>query len=192
MLLTSKTAFFFSLILGIGAGSAHAYSGGPPTGKAGEPGGSDCTDCHAGTLNSGPGTMEFIAPEFYDLGETYTIELRLGEAGAKRWGFEVVAFDATDSPVGSVTITDAEHTQVQLNYVMQTQSGSYQGVGNGPVSWSFDWTAPAEDVGPVTFYYVGNAANNDGTTGGDHIYGDSVVVDAPVAVQSMSWSALKR
>ncbi len=43
------------------------------------------------------------------------------------------------------------------------------GQSNG-ASWTFNWTAPAEDVGVVTFYTAGNQANNDGNTSGDYIY----------------------
>ncbi|MBC7931811.1 MAG: PQQ-dependent sugar dehydrogenase, partial [Rubrivivax sp.] len=45
----------------------------------------------------------------------------------------------------------------------------FPGQKNG-ASWTFRWTAPAEDVGPVTFYAAGNHANGDGNTSGDNIY----------------------
>src|SRR5262249_52558058 len=35
---------------------------------------------------------------------------------------------------------------------------------------SVSWTAPATNVGNVHLYVAGNAANNDGTNSGDHIY----------------------
>jgi hypothetical protein len=193
MLLNFKNLSLFALFFTAAVGPAYSYSSGPPIGKAGEPpAGSNCTDCHSGVVNSGPGTMELITPEFYEFGQTYTIELHLTETGAARWGFEVVALDDTDSPAGSMAISDPAHTQVDGDYVMQTQRGSYAGVDDGPVSWMFEWTAPDGDVGPVVFFVAGNAANNDGGTSGDHIYVDALVVDAAVAVQSMSWSALKR
>ncbi len=31
-------------------------------------------------------------------------------------------------------------------------------------SWTFNWTAPATDVGTVIFYAAGNHANNDGNS----------------------------
>ena len=36
-------------------------------------------------------------------------------------------------------------------YVEQNVLGSYDGE-LGPVTWSFDWTAPASPAGSVTFY----------------------------------------
>ncbi len=38
--------------------------------------------------------------------------------------------------------------------------------------WTFQWTAPASDIGPMTFYWAGNDANGIDTTppAGDSIY----------------------
>src|SRR6185369_13678069 len=47
-------------------------------------------------------------------------------------------------------------------------------------TWTFDWTAPSTDVGPVTFYAAGNQANNDGNTSGDFIY-KTFVTSAPAS-----------
>jgi MYXO-CTERM domain-containing protein len=54
-------------------------------------------------------------------------------------------------------------------------------------SWTVRWAAPASDVGPVTFYAAGNAANGDGenmvmgvpSSAGDFIYTTSVTVPVP-------------
>jgi hypothetical protein len=54
-------------------------------------------------------------------------------------------------------------------YIEQTTPGSFQGQLNG-ASWTFQWTAPAQDVGVVTFYVAGNQANDDGGSSGDNIY----------------------
>ncbi len=181
----------FSLLF-VGNDLAFAYSSGPPIGKAGEPGGSNCTDCHAGVVNSGPGVLSVIAPLEYETGATYEIVVSLEEDGGARWGFELVVFDSTDEPVGEITVSDALNTQLDGDYLMHTTAGTRAGTLDGPVDWSFDWTAPATDVGPISIYVAGNAANNNGDNTGDHIYTEVFGLDYMVGVQAMSWSALKR
>jgi hypothetical protein len=51
----------------------------------------------------------------------------------------------------------------------------------GGASWTFNWTAPAGDIGPVIFYAAGNQANNDGTNNGDQIYTARTTTLAPQA-----------
>src|SRR5215475_2559913 len=64
-------------------------------------------------------------------------------------------------------------------YIEHTASGTFIGQKNG-ASWTFNWTAPPIDVGPVVFYAAGNQANNDGNTSGDNIY-KTFVVSAPAS-----------
>ena len=92
--------------------SAFAYSSGPPIGKAGEPGGSDCTDCHTGVVNSGPGILSLSTPPAYQAGMTYEIAVTLEETDAARWGFELVVLDSADQPVGEIVVTDGDNTQL--------------------------------------------------------------------------------
>ena len=172
---------------------ALAFSDGPPIGRAGEPGGSNCTvNCHSGVLNSGPGVLEILAPSDYQPGQTHDLEVRLTESGAVRWGFELVAFDSAHTQVGTLVASDADHTQLDSGYIMHTSAGTFAGTADGPVSWSFEWIAPGSDVGPVTFYAAGNAANNDGANTGDQIYTVSQELQVAVGVQSRNWSGLKR
>ncbi len=44
-------------------------------------------------------------------------------------------------------------------------------------NWTFTWTAPDTDVGPIHFYLAGNAVNNDGEADtGDHVYTNAFVL----------------
>jgi uncharacterized protein (TIGR03437 family) len=43
----------------------------------------------------------------------------------------------------------------------------------GSFTYLVDWTPPAAGSGDIVFYIAGNAANGDGSTGGDHIYATS-------------------
>jgi hypothetical protein len=50
------------------------------------------------------------------------------------------------------------------------------GVAAGSKTFSFDWVAPSTNIGNVTFYFAGNAANGNGTSSGDRIYTGSQVI----------------
>jgi uncharacterized protein (TIGR03437 family) len=53
-------------------------------------------------------------------------------------------------------------------------------------TWTFKWTAPATDSGPVRFYLAGNAVNHDDhEDGNDHIYTRGYVLQ-PVTVCTLS------
>jgi len=147
----------------------HGFSSGPPNGVTGAPGEGSCIDCHSGfPLNSGPGWLVIAGPPAFEPGLTYPVTITLLQDGPLRWGFEF-------SPlvVGSCTITDPTTTQLEMEngktYVKHTSAGTYEG-SPGPTTWSFDWTAPVDAPETITFYAAGNAADNDGSTGGDYIY----------------------
>ncbi len=143
-------------------------SGQAPLGRTGAPGETTCGGCHSGGSYSGSMTFEFGAKSEsgYEPGETYVITFT-GEYGAPRYGFSITVLDATENPAGDFTLINEDNT-------------SFGSLGNGRQyvghkaadatnEWTFEWTAPSQDVGPVTFYYVINAANGDSGTGGDFI-----------------------
>jgi uncharacterized protein (TIGR03437 family) len=98
-----------------------------------------------------------------------------------RWGFEASARMAADnSQAGSFTAADAD-TQLKtasgIQYIEHTSAGTRPGAAS-PVSFQFDWTAPAGS-GDVIFYVAANAANGNGAPhAGDHIYTTSVRLTA--------------
>ena len=170
----------FLLIMGLSA-FLWAYSSGPPNGRAGEPPSrATCITggCHNSyDLNSGDGSFSIDnVPDFYAPGVTYNITVSLSDPGQSRWGFELTVLDENNQGAGTVVITDNTNTQLTDNagtnpdYVKQTRTGTFSGTRDGPVTWTFDWTAPSTDVGEVTFYATGNAANNNGSTSGDYVY----------------------
>merc|ERR1712093_550447 len=62
-------------------------------------------------------------------------------------------------------------------------------------TWIFSWTAPQVNVGKISFYASGNAANNNSSTSGDNGYETQttiepeVIQNPPVAVtQSVTTS----
>ena len=158
----------------VSTGSVLAFSFDPPDERTGAPGEANCTMCHAGNaLNASGGSLMLTIPETYQPNEVYTIVVNLSRTGQSRWGFEMTALDADGASAGSFAADDAENTQVSetnnKQYIQHTSIGTAQGT-NDTHSWEFQWTAPDADMGPITFYAAGNAANGDFGASGDYIY----------------------
>lgn len=173
-------AFIFS---DSGGTKTEASEGGAPTGRTGAPGEATCTDCH--TANSGSGQFNITAPANYTPGQTYQIQVQhvTGDASRRRWGFELISL-AGPTMAGSYTNTTANtriRTAAPKSYVTHTLAGTYQNQTGGAV-WTFNWTAPATNVGNVTFYAAGIQGDNDGTEEGDQTYTATAVSQPQPAV----------
>lgn len=170
-----------------------ARSTGPIDGVTGAPGEGTCVQCHTSfPLNSGDGSFSLSGPPAWEAGQTYTITVTLQDPGQQRWGFE-----ATQVGLGSFSLLEPLRTQLSTTsgrqYVKHTQNGTSAGLVDGPSVWTFSWTAPADpEVGTVTLYAAGNAANNSSTNQGDYIYTTSlaipVLVPAPDPVLDLAIS----
>jgi uncharacterized repeat protein (TIGR01451 family) len=159
--------------------SVHAFSSGPPAGYTRAPGEEPeaCAECHV-VSNSGTGQLTLNVPRTYSPGQSYNITVTHANADQTRmrWGFQLTALDPGDDKAGTLEPLD-NLTQTlsgqgpfpERQYIEHTSQGTFLGQRNG-ASWTFRWTAPASDVGPVTFYVAGNQANGDGNTSGDNIY----------------------
>jgi aldose sugar dehydrogenase len=180
----------FLLTHNTGTRTVHAFSAGPPAGYTGAPQEEPeaCAECHV-PPDAGTGKISITAPQTYVPGQTYPITVTHANPDQTRlrWGFELTVLDtASDEKAGDLQSLDGL-TQVLNNagpglarqYIEHTAAGTFTGQHNG-ASWTFNWTAPAIDVGPVVFYAAGNHANNDGNTSGDYIY-KTFVVSAPAS-----------
>ncbi|HYV82167.1 MAG TPA: PQQ-dependent sugar dehydrogenase [Pyrinomonadaceae bacterium] len=178
------------LLTHVGTRPVHAFSAGPPAGYTGAPQEEPeaCAECHV-PPDAGTGKISITAPQTYIPGQTYpiTVTHTNPDQTRLRWGFELTVLDtASDEKAGNLQSIDGL-TQVLNNagpgsarqYIEHTAAGTFIGQQNG-ASWTFNWTAPAIDVGPVVFYAAGNQANNDGNTSGDNIY-KTFVVSAPAS-----------
>lgn len=181
------TVFYMALLTSM----ALAYSGGPPNGKTGAPGEGTCVDCHSSyPLNSGDGAFTISAPSTFGPGQTYAITVEISDPGQSRWGFELTPLDA-----GTITVTDPANTQISNAgdnlYIKHTSTGTFNGIDDGPVSWTFDWTAPTDNVPEViTLYAAGNAANGDFDNAGDYIYSTSVTINLATGIDDFKDGAL--
>jgi hypothetical protein len=133
---------------------------------------STCAQCHA-NLNSGGGTIS--APGLpvagYMKGQAYDFNILLSHPELRgRWGFAITARDANNAAVGTFTTTNPNAA------LMIDELSHLNAVVQAGTSFSYNnlrWTAPANPTiaqQTVKFYFIGNAANGDGGTGGDFIY----------------------
>ncbi|HEX8735740.1 MAG TPA: choice-of-anchor V domain-containing protein [Pyrinomonadaceae bacterium] len=159
-----------------------ANASGPPAGVSGAPDEASCNACHGGSAEVGQFTV--TAPENYTPGQTYQIVVRhqTNDNTRRRWGFQLTAL-AGATMAGSFNTGGSINTQIisgfgSRTYIEHTSAGTFTGQGGGAV-WVFNWTAPATNVGAVTFYSAGNQANNDGTPDGDQIYLTSATAQPP-------------
>lgn len=171
----------------------HGNSAGPNPGNTGADFESSCASCHGGPSGQGNVSIAFPTGLFYTPGAKQHLTVTIVDTAQKRWGFQATARAAIDSlsqagqfTTGSDGFTQLScldktyqletfnnacinNTRLPLQYIEQTLAGSRGGT-RGPVTFEFDWTPPAANVGNVDVYVVANAANDDGKTSGDHIY----------------------
>ena len=156
-----KSAFLFLLTFNLICWSVYpcfSRSTKPPT----EP----CANCHMGADSSGSINITSL-PLKYQIGEEYQISVSISHNGQKRWGFLLQARDSSGNPAGDFSSID-NNTQTFSGYISHTLSGTFRGQSNS-ANWDLKWTAPADDVGSITFMAHGNAANNNGANSGRNI-----------------------
>ncbi len=160
--------------------AARANIAGPPAGNSGAPGETACNNCHV--QETGSGFFTVLAPSTYAPGTTYQITVRhtTNDNTRRRWGFQLTALTSVNIRAGDLATTGANVRILTggpggaRQYAEHTEVGTFAGFGS-PVSWTFNWTAPATNLGPVTFYAAGLQANNNGNETGDQIYTASAV-----------------
>ena len=174
----TSTIFIFGLLFN----SLQAYSNGPPNARTGAPGELTCQNsCHPSfALNSGTGNVAIEnAPAEYTPGETYLLTVHVTHPTQHRWGFELCARTESNGQGGTVSVAQPSFTttgtQGGITYLKHISAGTFNGQTSG-ASWNFNWTAPSEGTGPITFYSAGNAANGNNSTSGDNIYTTSLTV----------------
>ena len=166
----------------------HTKPGAPPAGGlSGDPSRTSCAliGCHPGPeLSFGAGQLDFnmgivqsslspVAGQTYVPGQVYYMQLHptVTNGANTRYGFQTTSLDASGNMVGAFTITDATNTSAQSllsrNYIGHKNASSFN-------DWTYQWTAPATNIGKITFYYAVDAADGNGSESGDKIYKGSV------------------
>lgn len=157
-------------------------------GRTGSPGESTCTGCHTGSpLNDGTGSVVISSPDLgttweYMTGDTYTINVTVSRLGNPLFGFGFESLTGTTPAqnAGTLLVTNssthilsATVSTVSRKNMVHTFNG---GVAQDSKTFTFKWIAPTTNVGNVTFYCTGNAADASTTKFGDHIYSTTQVV----------------
>ncbi|MBI4716402.1 MAG: hypothetical protein HY763_01230 [Planctomycetes bacterium] len=183
--------------------SVLASRSGPIPGVTGSPasGGpaNTCAVCHAGS-GGGSGSVQILsAPAAYAPGTDYLLTVKITDPTQAAAGFQLSVEDPAGVHVGTLAVVDAVNTQLNgldPNFINHTLTGvnnsATNWVANGSsASYQIKWTAPATDIGPVTFWAAGNAVNNTGASNGDHVYTTNVTASAAEPIPTVSeWGAL--
>ena len=169
----------------------YGKAGVPDAGDAGVPGESSCARCHTG---NGTGNVAVSFPNglTYTPGVNQTWTVTVSDPVEKRWGFQLTARQAssTKTQAGSFmagpdgytqiiclnnrldnqTLTGCDSDFYPLIYIEQTANGTQAGK-SASAAYTFTWTPPRSDLGNVTIFVAGVAADNDGSaSGGDITY----------------------
>ncbi len=189
------------LCFGVATAICSAHSYGPPPAVTAAPGDNAkaCTLCHGSfALNSGSGgvTVGLAGGSVYIPGVRQRVTVSVADPAQQRWGFQMSARLNSNQQTGQageffpidnftqVLCGDAgpKPCSSGVSFIEHTSAGTRNGTKGG-ATFQFDWVPPATNVGPVTLYVAGNAANGDGGSGGDYIYTSSVQLNplTPVA-----------
>jgi FG-GAP-like repeat len=156
----------------------NAASAGPSASHTNAPGEDNCTSCHTSfAVNSGLGTLSISGlPINYRPGQAYPVSVTQSDSNGVTYGFQTTSLDNLGKQAGTYTVAGSLiQTKTGIvggntrTYVEHTVDGIIP-VVFGSRSWNFTWNAPATRKGKVSFYVAGNAANSDGSPGGDRIY----------------------
>lgn len=169
---------------------AYAKITGPDAGYTDAPGDlGNCTACHDSfeIPNVGPGSINLSgAPSVYNPGQQYTFSVTVQQNNRHRFGFQLTALDQTGNRAGtlaSVTSDSQVNPETGVGgrqYIEHTEIGT-TATGASSRTWVIRWTAPSTDVGTVSFWFAGNAANDSGDNQGDYIYTKHVSSDSPTS-----------
>lgn len=151
----------------------------PPQGHTGADG-VYCNQCHStNPLNNPGGSVQVtgLPDGNYTAGTAYNFNITINHSAIdrKRWGFSIEARNSANQPVGtfSTTNTHAANNGQELSHL------SAQTFATNSSSYTYNnltWTAPQNpgtNDNNITFYFVGNAANGNGSNTDDFIYSNT-------------------
>ena len=184
-----KAILLLSAFVAILAGTAFdIMSDNGKAGYTGSPSELTCIDCHStyNTSNSGSGSGTIYVTSSmnnwqYTPGQTYTVNVIVKQTAKPLFGFGFEALTASNTNAGTIQVTNSVKTRlatktvsgVTRNNIVHQLNG---GLHTDSAVFTFNWVAPATNVGNVTFYFSGVAANNNGNENNDYVYNSSKLV----------------
>jgi hypothetical protein len=169
-------------------------------GATGSPSEGTCNQsgCHnTYTINTGGGSVTITAPTMtgwqYVPGQTYAISVTVAKSGINLFG---LGFEAlTSAGANGGTLTAGTGTSLKSATIAGNSRTSIVHALNGGATanthtFTFNWKAPATNIGNITFYCAGNAANKNGSVSGDYIYTTSQVITpaSSTGIQEQSYA----
>jgi hypothetical protein len=185
--ITSISSLLFAILL-LTAGT---QSDNGKAARTGAPGEVTCVDCHDDfSQGAGGGSIALSSTNMpgweYVPGTTYHMTATVARTGTPLFGVGVEALTTSNANAGTLTITNsstaiksATISGVSRRNVVHTLNG---GATPNAKAFAFDWVAPATNIGNVTFYFAGVAANGDGDEHvGDYVYVGNQVVSPAIS-----------
>ncbi len=175
----TSSLFVVALLGGIllSNSSGRARFGAGNTGAPGES--TTCAGCHGGGNYNPSIALNLIDPdngqstESYTPGKTYRVSLEISASNNPQgYGFQAVALKSSDnSRINNwvQALTDGTNFQTAnggRQYFEQSRTLNTN-------TFLAEWRAPEENTGDITFYFVGNAVNRNGNSGGDAVVTNS-------------------
>jgi len=147
-------------------GSSRNLSINPPVARTGAPDENNCTQCHLGSVLSAGGVVNL---NFSGLGGAYypdsTYEFTLEIPSGIKNGFEMTILDENDDQAGTFT-AGPNTTSPNFNgrdYIRHSASA-------GMHSWTFNWTAPSDNVGDLHAYFAVVRSDSSLTQDDDEVF----------------------
>ena len=162
------------------AGS-NSTSTNPPVARTGAPGEVNCTGCHVGGVMSAGGVVDL---DFSGVDGVYypdsTYEFTVSIPSGIKNGFEMTLLDENDDMAGTFTAgpNTSSPTYNGRNYIRHSASV-------GMHEWTFNWTAPSENVGNVRAYFCAVRSDSSISTSGDEVFLGQDIIE-PAADASVS------
>lgn len=192
MNMKNLSAFLFLILSGLVLWLSHRPEGITRSNGAqltsnytGAPGFANCTQCHSGVVNSGPGSVDIttnVSNNLYNPGQTYQVTVTLNSGGGNqaKYGFMLAPMLGT-AYKGVLQATDGNCVvEPSGRWITHTSTGNTGGAPSK--TFTFNWTAPAAGSGTVILYAAGNCANGNGGDGGDQIYTNSLTLNEDMSV----------
>jgi hypothetical protein len=154
------------LFFGYSSGQTSQYSGSPGDS------GMTCTVCHSpGANHSAVATISTDIPASgYVAGTTYSVTVSVTSSVVKH-GFQITAENSSNTKVGEFSAGMGTQVANANHLVTHTSSGNMQ------AAWTFQWTAPTINEGPITFYAVENATNSNYADSGDQVVTTNLTIN---------------
>lgn len=165
-----------------------AFGSGAPEGKTGAPGESTCVDCHTGGSAQDGTNINSISlfdgttpVSDYVPGTTYNVVADINTTTNAGKGFSATVLDGSDNKIGVFANPGNPGTSVFTGTTLVRDYATHTTNALSSL-WGWTWTAPATNVGPVTFYLSTNVSNGNAVAGdaiyiSQHVFGSTADLD---------------